>query len=358
MLKECCKPTRGGMAAIGVLALLALATLWPVATATAATAPTVETGSASPVARNSAVLKAAVNPHGETVSECYFQYGTTVSYGTSVPCVSLPGSGESPVAVSVGVGSLSESTVYHFRIVATNPLGTTYGSDQTFETPPSPPTVVTGSVSTRRRTSATLKATVNPNGVNVSECYFEYGRSASYGSSVPCTSLPGSGEGAVAVSAPLASLTESTVYHFRIVASNLLGTSYGADQVFETRPNPPGLETSTASLLTQTSARLQAWVNPNGEAVSNCHFEYGTSVSYGSSVPCTSLPGSGEERVKVSAPWKASPKAPSTTSGSSRPTRSAPPTAPTRRSLRYRRGWHRRSGSSRPKGGPPPEGPR
>jgi len=38
------------------------------------------------------------------------------------------------VAVSAAVGSLSENTTYHFRIVATNPGGTSYGSDEMFTT--------------------------------------------------------------------------------------------------------------------------------------------------------------------------------------------------------------------------------
>src|SRR5207302_171664 len=42
-------------------------------------------------------------------------------------------------------------------------------------------------------------------------------------------------------------------------------------------------------------------VNPNGGAVSDCRFEYGSTSAYGSSVPCASLPGSGTAAVAVSA---------------------------------------------------------
>jgi hypothetical protein len=97
-------------------------------------APTVETGSASEVTPTSATLSATVNPNGETVSECKFEYGTTVSYGSSVPCSSSPGSGSSPVAVSASVTGLAANTTYHFRISATNATGTSKGSDETFTT--------------------------------------------------------------------------------------------------------------------------------------------------------------------------------------------------------------------------------
>jgi hypothetical protein len=79
----------------------------------------------------SGILNATVNPDAETVTGCHFEYGPTSSYGTSVECSELPGSGESPVAVSAPVTDLHANQTYHFRVVATNALGTSYGNDQT-----------------------------------------------------------------------------------------------------------------------------------------------------------------------------------------------------------------------------------
>jgi hypothetical protein len=92
--------------------------------------------------------------------------------------------------------------------------------------------VLTGSASAITTSSATLKATVNPNGGEVSECKFEYGTATSYGASAPCTPAPGSGESPVAVSASITGLAANTTYHFRIVAGNPGGSSKGADQSF------------------------------------------------------------------------------------------------------------------------------
>ena len=39
-------------------------------------------------------------------------------------------------SISANISGLTASTTYHFRIVATNNSGTTYGSDRTFTTPP------------------------------------------------------------------------------------------------------------------------------------------------------------------------------------------------------------------------------
>ncbi|HEX3910076.1 MAG TPA: alkaline phosphatase family protein [Solirubrobacteraceae bacterium] len=106
--------------------------------------------------------------------------------------------------------------------------------------PPGPaaPTVVTmNAVPTE--SSATLNATVNPNGEAVTDCHFEYGTSLPYSSSASCTPSPGSGESAVAVSAHVMGLTSATSYHFRISATNAGGTEVGDDEIFQTGSSLP-----------------------------------------------------------------------------------------------------------------------
>jgi phospholipase C len=99
---------------------------------------------------------------------------------------------------------------------------------------PNPPILAPGAASSIGVTSAKLNATVNPDEALVSDCHFEYGTSNLYGSSVPCTPPPGSGENAVAVSASLTALSASTSYYFRVVATNPGATSYGTEQTFTT----------------------------------------------------------------------------------------------------------------------------
>ncbi len=97
-----------------------------------------------------------------------------------------------------------------------------------------PPAVTTGAASEPTESSATVEATVNPNGVPVSECKFEYGPTPSYGSSVPCSASAGSGLTPVTVSAPLNGLSPNTRYDFRIAARNESGVSFGEDETFTT----------------------------------------------------------------------------------------------------------------------------
>ncbi len=95
----------------------------------------------------------------------------------------------------------------------------------------------------------------------------------------------------MAVSAAIMGLTANTTYHFRISSTNAGGTSKGSDETFKTLPNPPTVVTTPASPITQTTATLNATVNPNGGEVSKCEFEYGTTNAYGSTASCALAAG-------------------------------------------------------------------
>jgi subtilase family serine protease len=190
----------------------------------------------SSITQTTATLSARVNPNGKTVTECEFEYGTSTSYGSKAPCKALPGSGSSPVEVSAKIAGLTPNTEYHFRVVTTSSGGTIEGPDVTFKTlKVAAPSVETKAATGVGETAATLNASVNPRGEALSTCTFEYGTSTGYGSSVSCSSLPGSGSSPVAVSASIAAgLIANTEYHFRFSATNASGTSQGADVTFKT----------------------------------------------------------------------------------------------------------------------------
>ena len=95
---------------------------------------TAKTEAASEVRPATATLNATVDPNGEEVTSCTFEYGTTVSYGSSIACSPSPGAGESPVAVSASLTGLSTNTTYHFRVVATTGLGNADGDDRSLTT--------------------------------------------------------------------------------------------------------------------------------------------------------------------------------------------------------------------------------
>jgi streptogramin lyase len=91
--------------------------------------------------------------------------------------------------------------------------------------------------------TATVNGTINPTGVTVTNCHFQFGTRAAYDQSVGCAQSVGGGSAPVAVSAwihPMVlnhfPLLPGTTYHFRLVATNIAGTSHGADKTFTTAP--------------------------------------------------------------------------------------------------------------------------
>jgi hypothetical protein len=86
------------------------------------------------------------------------------------------------------------------------------------------------------RQAASLSGTVDPRGVAVSECEFEYGLTDEYGNgpynhSVPCKQTPaeiGAGSSPVAVFAQLEALQAGELYHFRLKAVNANGPNESA----------------------------------------------------------------------------------------------------------------------------------
>jgi Ca2+-binding RTX toxin-like protein len=199
--------------------------------------PAATTETAAEVQDASATLRATVNPGG-TATTYQFEYGTTTEYGEVAPVTPEEiGSGAAPVAVSEAIGGLQPGTTYHYRVVATNAAGETEGADETFTTSRAP-TAATDPATAVRATSATFNAKVNPGGGQTTY-QFEYGKTTSYGSTVPATPKSiGSGAADVAVSEAVTGLEASTIYHYRVRAVNQAGTTLGQDRVFRTEAPP------------------------------------------------------------------------------------------------------------------------
>jgi len=111
--------------AIFILAMLIVKTAF-------ATSPTVTTNTATGISSNAAILNGTANPNGNSTT-CYFEYGHTSNYDLTTGNTNV-GSGTTNVPVINVITGLNASNTYHFRIVATNSDGTSFGSDQIFAT--------------------------------------------------------------------------------------------------------------------------------------------------------------------------------------------------------------------------------
>ena len=103
---------------------------------------------------------------------------------------------------------------------------------------------------------------------------------------VPCQpELVGEGTEFKPESFTIAGLAGNTKYHFRLVATvpSIGVTVHGVDQTFTTQQRP-AIDSASIANLTTASADLTTRINPNGFETTY-HFEWGTSTSYGTTVP-------------------------------------------------------------------------
>jgi hypothetical protein len=263
--------------AAAFLSVLAIAVCVPAAAAFAASAPTIEYGTPSPIRNHEATLHFTIDPGGlETMYEVeYAQVGEEVrDWGMSTPIAS----GEEPVAVAVKIpryweGSLFAGREYHWRVRAWNAEGETTGPEQLFTTTDGPrPEVANGTATQTGEGTVALTATVDPEGVPLTSCEFRYADEGMYyhgfdwhdaigpiriGPTVPCSETLeeiGSGTEPVTVHAELTGLHPGN-WHFRIEAANqyessalLTGTLFEVIAPFPPAssgpelPIPPGVE--------------------------------------------------------------------------------------------------------------------
>jgi hypothetical protein len=214
-------------------------------------APNVKTEAATEVEATSALLNGEVSTIGEGAASCRFVWGTSEALGHSVSCEQSSVEGEEQ-PVSLRLDNLEPDTTYFYRLQATNHNGTNEGAEsplQSFTTPG--PGLVSESVSDIASTSATLDATLNPDGAPTSY-FFQYGPTAGYGQQAPVEPEGIGSEGVpVAVSQHVDGLSAGSVYHYRVVAVSELSVKgetkdvsfFGADQTLKTQ------SASTFSLL-------------------------------------------------------------------------------------------------------------
>src|ERR1700722_2625070 len=101
---------------------------------------------------------------------------------------------------------------------------------------PKPPSVLTEAATEVGQTTAVLNGTVNPNNLNVNTCEFEYGTTTAYGAKAGCGGIAAHSNTPVSVSGTATGLTPGTIYHYRIVAKNEIGSNHREDRTFTALP--------------------------------------------------------------------------------------------------------------------------
>ncbi|HSZ68773.1 MAG TPA: hypothetical protein VK756_00265 [Solirubrobacteraceae bacterium] len=213
--------------------------------------PSVKLTAPSQRMTTSVVLNGAVNPEGQSLSGCVFQYVSETAFdkegaeafknANTDEC--QPSAGEiakelnlnTSYAVHAEVPIVS-GTTYEYRLVATSAgeLGGTTESDPLPFTAPDVPRVDSVAAGDLSSTFAELKAQIDPLGAD-SSYHFEYSANGASWVSEPASGEDigtggFTGSATANVAQQIGGLTPATTYRFRAVAENSVGTSQETEQ--------------------------------------------------------------------------------------------------------------------------------
>jgi hypothetical protein len=239
--------------------------------------PNLKLAEATNLESTGVVLNGSVDPEGETLSGCSFEYVTEAAFqhneevnkGEGFADLSAGGTSEcDPPANGIPANSvddpvkttltgLTSGTTYRYRLIAASsgPLGGSSASAAHAFTALDAPRIDSTLVTNLSSKFADLRAEIDPLGSDT-KYLFEYVSAENYdskaadpyaaGSMAPANQVDiGSGgptgSGDASVVQEIGGLSPGTTYHFRVVASNKIGTTQGAgggrtDNTFTTLP--------------------------------------------------------------------------------------------------------------------------
>ena len=225
--------------------------------------PTVTTTSATSVTESSAVTGGNVISDGNaTVTERGVVYATTQNPTTANTKVA---SGSGTGSFTCNLSGLQPNTTYYVRAYAINSKGTAYGTQVTFTTSISIPTVTTTIVSSIRFNYAMTGGNVTSDGgATVTERGVVY--STTKNPTTTSATKVASGSGTGVFTTPLGDLSPNTTYYVRAYATNSVGTAYGTELTFTTEKQVVLATVTTASVsqVTTNSAFVEANVTNDG----------------------------------------------------------------------------------------------
>jgi hypothetical protein len=245
-------------------------------------------------ARPTELVVGATIDTGGLPTTYHVQYGRRATAKQTLPAVASPGSWSSTSrVVRIPVKGLRPERSVVARVIAVNAAGSAASTDEVVagkrRSGVATPVVQAGATP-----SSTVVNTVIDTGGLATTYYVEYGTRPSFGSRTATKRLlaqPGRGWNRTSkeVSVPLAGLTPTATYHFRVVAKN------GARTDVKGRSFVAGGDKPSVSYVfvgpggAASSVSFGAGIDTGG-LPTTYYAEYGTDVNYGSRTAGTSLP--------------------------------------------------------------------
>ena len=135
--------------------------------------PDATTGAATDFQPSTVEIHGLMNADGVATTDCYFEWGTTTSYGQKATCAQGKVFTDSAdQAVSAELTGLTKGTTYHYRLAVENGSKKITALDHSF-TPSDVPTYSDEHVTDVHSDSVVLRGAVNPEGA-ATQFHFEY----------------------------------------------------------------------------------------------------------------------------------------------------------------------------------------
>ena len=196
------------------------------------------------------------------------------------------------------ITGLTNGTTYYFHITAVDSAGLESGfSNEVSAKPNAPPAVPQSLSATAGNAQVILRWRKNTDP--------DFLRYRIYGgtSSSPTIKMDSTAGGIADTTKIISTLTNGTIYYFRITAVDSAGLESDFSNEVSARPlstgtTAPTVSTSTATSITLNSAVLNGTVNPNGSATT-AYFEWGTSSTLSSpaATPSQSVGSGGTDQI-------------------------------------------------------------
>jgi len=227
--------------------------------------PAVITDGATGVTDDSATLNGTYYFNGTTISNAYFEWGTSTSYGNTEALVTPSGASGTHSAASAALsGTLISNTTYHYRLVITVGTMTIPGNDVTFT---AKPVVDTLTASPTGSSTANISGTIVTGNASISDVIITYATDAGFTANV--VTLDGSSGVAftnTTYTANITGLTSGQTYYVKAEAVGLGGTS----------------DAKTGSFLAGGYPVTEKFVNSSGSAVDSTGLPDNTVIITGS----------------------------------------------------------------------------
>ncbi|HET9593726.1 MAG TPA: hypothetical protein VFP17_12515 [Solirubrobacterales bacterium] len=196
-------------------------------------------GPASAITGTSAHLSGTVNPHDATEVAAHFEFRPAGQTNwNSTPDQSVPATATAE-PVEADLSGLLPARQYEVRLTVARPGASVTSGVISFETEAVAPVAMTQGATGIRETAATLNGSVTAEGAPTTYL-FEYGTTSAYGAQAPAAEASaGSGRAPHRFSVDVTDLIPGTTYHYRLIAKNSAGTSFGEDLEFTTAVTSP-----------------------------------------------------------------------------------------------------------------------